>query len=214
LSFVSVSAALLLSLTVASPDPALSSSSYEELDAPVEWQLESQGPRWSVPIVHTGALFFGMRGVEAYLWPDPFAVSRPSVWLSNYRAAYSQPPIFELDRRPFEWDRDHWTINVIGHGLLGSELYFRPRHCGADWLPSFVFAASASAVWEYAFEANGVRPSGLDLAYTPIAGILLGEVRYVVHRAASRVGNPALRGILRALVDPFGELERAAGAPC
>ncbi len=182
--------------------------------APAESSEVTLDVPWSVPVIHTAALFTGMRITEAVLWPEPFADTDLSEIGRRYREAYTRPPVFDPDRRAFEWDGDHWTLNVAGHGLLGSELYFRPRHCGASVLGSLVFAAGASAVWEYGFEASGVRPSGLDLVYTPLAGIVIGEARYVGYRAAGGISNPTLRGVVRTLLDPFGELERAAGTPC
>lgn len=169
---------------------------------------------WSVPVVHTSGLFLGMRATEAYLWPDPFASTEPVVWLRHYREAFTRPPLFDLDRRAFEWDGDHWTLNVVGHGLLGSELFYRPRRCGASVWGALAFAAGASAVWEYGFEGNGVRPSGLDLLYTPLAGLILGEARFAGYVATQAIADRTVRGVLRAVLDPFGELERALGAPC
>lgn len=169
---------------------------------------------WTVPSLHTAGLFVGMRATEAYLWPSPFAETDPDVIWGHYREAYTRPPLFDRSERAFEWDHDHWTLNVIGHGLLGSELYYRPRRCGAPVLGALAFAAGSSVVWEYAFEANGVRPSALDLAYTPLAGLVLGEARYAAHSAAGSISNPTLRAVLRTLLDPLGEFERGLGAPC
>ena len=104
--------------------------------------------------------------------------------------------------------------NVIGHGLFGSELYLRARHCHLGVAGSLLFTSAASATWEYGFEANGVRPSGFDLWFTPLSGLVLGEGRYWAWRAAGSVGQKTLRGVLRAVLDPFGELERAAGTRC
>jgi hypothetical protein len=98
--------------------------------------------------------------------------------------------------------------------LLGSELYFRPRRCGAGVPFALAFATGSSIVWEYVMEANGVRPSALDLVYTPLAGIVLGEARYAGYTAAGAISSPTLRGVVRAVLDPFGEIERALGAPC
>ena len=65
------------------------------------------------------------------------------------------------------------------------------------------------------FEANGVRPSGQDLVYTPLAGIVIGEARYQAWRAAAGIENRTLRTSLRILFDPLGEFERAAiGCGC
>ncbi|MFZ5894292.1 MAG: DUF3943 domain-containing protein [Myxococcota bacterium] len=167
-----------------------------------------------VPFAHTSALFVGMRATEAYLWPNPFADTRPRVWFRHYGEAFSKPPIFDASERAFEWDHDHWTINVIGHGLLGSELYYRPRRCGASPLGALAFAMGASVAWEYAFEANGVRPSVVDLIYTPLSGLVLGEGRYLGWSLARDISNPTWRGVFQVLFDPFGEIERALGAVC
>src|SRR5688572_740935 len=184
---------------------------------PVSREASREVPRevpWSVPALHTAALFTGMRVTEAVLWPEPFAETDLGEIGRHYREAYTRPPLFDPDRRAFEWDGDHWTLNVVGHGLLGSELYFRPRHCGASVFGALAFAAGASAIWEYGFEANGARPSALDLAYTPLAGFVIGEARFVGYRAAGGISDRTLRSVVRILLDPFGEIERAAGSPC
>lgn len=180
-------------------------------------ETESRVPQpalFSVPVVHTTSLFVVMRVTEAALWPRPFADRRPRFWLENYEQAFTRPPLFDPRQRAFEWDHDHWSINVVGHGLLGSELYYRPRRCGASALQSFLFASAASAVWEYAFEANGVRPSALDLAFTPISGLLLGEARFVGWTLAGGIDNRSVRSIVRGILDPLGELSRTLGSPC
>jgi hypothetical protein len=119
------------------------------------------------------------------------------------------PPVFNPHTPPFEWDGDRWYINVFGHGVYGSEIYLRTRNCGfAPWT-AVVFAASVSAVWEFVVEGSGTRPSALDLVYTPIAGMALGEARYQLWGAAGRSPSPVVRGILRAVVDPLGEAERS-----
>jgi hypothetical protein len=167
-----------------------------------------------IPLLHTAALFFTMRATEAALWPHPFARVTLRSWGQHYRAALTRPPLFDADARAFEWDHDRWTLNVLGHGLLGSELYFRPRRCGASALGALAFATGASIAWEYAFEGNGVRPSALDLVYTPLAGLVLGEGRYWGWRAAGAISNRPLRVALRILFDPLGEWERGFGSAC
>ncbi len=176
-------------------------------------RLELQEPNLLVPSLHASALMLSMRIGEAYIWPDPFA-DPPRDWGAHYEAAFTQPPKWDSQARAFEWDGDPWYINVIGHGLFGSELYLRARHCHLGVAGSLVFTAASSAAWEYGFEANGVRPSGFDLWFTPLAGLVLGEGRYWAWRAADSVGQNTVRGLLKGILDPFGELERAAGAPC
>jgi len=155
-----------------------------------------------------------MRLAEAYLWPEPFSRTNPLVIGNHYREAYTRAPKWNPRARAFEWDGDAWYINAGGHALFGSELYLRARSCGNPIWVALGFATLASTTWEYGFEASGVRPSALDLWYTPLSGVILGEGRYWAHRLAGRIDNAAIRGILRALFDPFGDLERALGARC
>jgi hypothetical protein len=165
-----------------------------------------------VPVLHSLALMTVMRGVETVLWPQPFA--EPQYFAGHYEEAYTQPPKFDSSQSFMRWDGDPLFINAVGHGVFGSELYLRARQCRLGWAGSLAFAAGASAVWEYGFEANGVRPSAQDLIYTPLAGFALGEARYAIHRLAGGLGSPAARQIIRAAVDPLGELERAGGSDC
>jgi hypothetical protein len=167
---------------------------------------------WRVPTLHALGLMTVMRGSEAYLWPEPFANTARFAY--HYEQAYTRPPLFDSSRPLFEADGDRWQINVFGHGSFGSELYLRARVCRKPVWQALLFTAGASAVWEYGFEANGVRPSGLDLVYTPVAGLVLGEGRYRLFRWASRLAPGAGRTTLKVVIDPLGELERLFGAPC
>jgi len=47
-----------------------------------------------------------------------------------------------------------------------------------------------------------------------VGGFLLGELRFRAYRWLGSEENGLLRRIGRALVDPLGSLERAAGARC
>src|SRR4051812_5338342 len=88
-------------------------------------------PRWAPPVLHALSLFTVMRTTEAVIWPHPFPES--SHFGEHYREAFTKPPLFDTSQRAFEWDGDRWPINVIGHGLLGSELYLRARTCNFGW---------------------------------------------------------------------------------
>ncbi len=169
-------------------------------------------PSLVVPILHGVALMTVMRVTESFLYPDPFA--RTEHFAAHYREAFTRAPLFDGSRRAFEWDGDSWTINVVGHGLFGSELYLRARTCDLPWYGALALTAASSTLWEYGFEGNGVRPSALDLVYTPLVGMALGEGRYLLWRSAGDVVSPGLRTVLRAGIDPFGEVERAFGAGC
>ncbi len=155
-----------------------------------------------------------MRASEAYLWPDPFAETERERIALHYDAAFSRPPRFDSSRPLFEADGDRWQINVVGHALFGSELYLRARTCHRPVWQALLFTGLSSTAWEYGFEANGVRPSGLDLVFTPAAGLLLGEARFFAWSRLRRMNPGSLRTVLSALVDPLGDVERAFGTPC
>lgn len=166
------------------------------------------------PVLHALGLMTAMRASEAYLWPQPFAETDRVQLGLHYHAALSQPPRFDSSRPWFEADGDRWQINVLGHGLFGSELFLRARACHMPIWQALLFTGLASATWEYGFEANGVRPSALDLTFTPLAGLVLGETRFQSWRAARRMNPGLLRTTLSALLDPLGDAERALGSPC
>lgn len=172
------------------------------------------GARLDVPVVHALLMMSVMRLSEAYLWPHPFAETNRVSLSLHYHEAFSKPPRWDSSRPLFQKDGDRWQINVIGHGLFGSELYLRARTCRLPPWQALLFTGLASATWEYGFEANGVRPSALDLTFTPLAGLTLGEARYQVWRAARRLDPGPLRTTVSALLDPLGDLERALGIPC
>ena len=155
-----------------------------------------------------------MRATETFLWPDPFA--RTEHFGARYEEAFTQPPKFDVRSRPCEWDGDPLVVNArrsrpLRERALPSRAAVPPRLGAA----SLAFAAATSAVWEYGFEANGARPSALDLVYTPLAGLALGEARYLLHRAA---GDVRLACRARASCGPSSirsaKLERAVGTRC
>jgi hypothetical protein len=155
-----------------------------------------------------------MRLSEAELWPKPFAETTPRQLAYHYGQAYSRPPVWNSSLPLFREDGDRWQINVIGHGLFGSELFLRARVCRLPVWQALLFTAGASAVWEYGVEASGTRPSALDLTYTPLAGLALGEARFQLWQAARGLSGGFARSALTLLVDPLGELERDLGSPC
>jgi len=171
-------------------------------------------PVWEPPIAHAALVLVFTRKAEALLYPRPFAQTSLANLGAHYKEAFTEPPLFDAHAPAFEWDHDPWTINVIGHGLLGSELYVRARACRFGWGGALAFTTAATITWEYLVEGNGTRPSAEDLVYTPLAGLVLGEARYFGWRAAQRIASPAGRAVLSALLDPFGELERATVFPC
>lgn len=175
--------------------------------------LEVSGS-WAVPAGHALVLMTGMRAAESVIWPEPFADLRSRRVGRSYGEAFSRPPKWDGSRAAFEWDGDPWYVNALGHGLFGSELYLRARSCGQTPPLAFAFTAAGSTLWEYGIEASAVRPSALDLWYTPLSGLVFGELRFLGYRAAGSVSPRAVRGLLRVVLDPFGEFERSLGTPC
>lgn len=167
-----------------------------------------------VPPAHAGLLMTGMRVAEIWIWPEPFADFRLKSLGRSYERAYTLPPKWDGSRAWFEWDGDPWYVNAVGHALFGSEVYLRARLCRWTPLEAVLLSGAASTVWEYGIEASAVRPSALDLWYTPLSGALFGELRYWGWSSVSTVRSRPLRAVLRAVFDPFGELERAVGLPC
>lgn len=180
--------------------------------APPDAPATLEAPNLVVPTLHGLALLGGVRMAESILWPDPFA--KTWRWTAYYEETFTRPPVFDGDKPFLRWDGDPLVVNVVGHALMGSELYLRPRMCNVPWYGALVFAAAGSTLWEYVFEGNGVRPSAQDLVYTPLAGVVLGEARYALVRLSRTIESKEWRSALRAVADPFGEIERVSGAPC
>ena len=110
----------------------------------------------------------------------------------------------------FESDGDPWPINAVLHPIYGSEAYLSARTWGHNPAISFLFAVTASLTWEYLIESWFQRPSLIDLTWTPFAGAVLGEFRYLLLQAASKkIDKKFPRVLVMTLLDPFGQLERA-----
>jgi hypothetical protein len=172
-------------------------------------------PDRRVAALHSAGLLLGMRLGASALWPADYGPGALANAPSHLREAISRPPLFRTDRSLLESDGDPWTINVFGHGVFGSEIYLRSRQCGGGALEAFAWTAGATIAWEYALEGTAKRPSAIDLAWTPIVGgLLIGELRYLTYRSLAGPDPGLLRRIARAIVDPLGSLERAAGTRC
>jgi hypothetical protein len=197
--------------------PALEVPALEE-PAPQSPVPSLPARRWDVPLAHTAGLVVGMRASLSLLWPRHYDPSRLREGFSHLREAYTRPPEFHRDLPLLESDGDPWLLNTVGHGLFGSEVYSRARHCGQSPAAAFLATFLASTAWEYTLEAFHQRPSAVDLVWTPLAGALLGEGRYRLHRALVQGGGPSpgtARKVLFFVVDPLGEAERRLlGAGC
>ena len=172
---------------------------------PVTAAPEAAAPDWMVPAAHAGGFLLGMRVTVSALWPDAYDPTRWSEERAQLKLAYTRPPDFRRDRMLFESDGDPWWLNGFGHAFFGSEIYGRTRQCGGSPLAAFLATTATSVAWEYGLEALHKRPSAVDLVWTPLSGVLLGEGRFRLQRWL-RSRDP--RSILLYFVDPLGELER------
>jgi hypothetical protein len=170
---------------------------------------------YAVPLAHAAGVLVGMRLGVSLLWPeayDPFPLERSA---ERYRLAFTTAPDFRRDRRLLESDGDPWSINVIGHGLFGAEIYGRVRQCGGSFAAALAFTAGTSALWEYGLEATSKQPSAIDLVLTPALGAALGEGRVRLQRWLRGRPHGALRRALEIVIDPLGEGERGIlGSKC
>jgi hypothetical protein len=182
----------------ATPPPALT------LTEPTTGPVRS----WAVPIGHTVGVLVGMRLSLSLIWPryyDPFPLERSS---HQFGRAYNQPPEFRNDRGLLESDGDPWSINIIGHGLFGAEIYGRVRQCGGAPWQALAFTAGTSLLWEYGIESFHKRPSGVDLILTPLLGAALGEGRVQFQRWLRGKPRGFWRRFGEIVIDPLGEGER------
>src|SRR5437868_10358043 len=118
-----------------------------------------------------------MRLGAAALWRADYGPAALGSAPSHLREAITQPPLLRTDRSLLGSDGDPWTINVFGHGLFGSEIYARTRQCGHGPAASAAAVAATSFAWEYVVEAPYKRPSAVDLVWTPLGGLVFGELR-------------------------------------
>ena len=166
-----------------------------------------------VVAVHAGGLLVGMRLGAALLWPADYGPAALRSAPSHLRDTFTRAPELRAGQPLFQSDGDPWAINVFGHAAFGSEIYLRARQCGGSPLRALAWTAGASVAWEYGFESTAKRPSAIDLAWTPVSGFLLGELRFRMYRSIAGEGGLFHR-IARGVLDPLGSLERAAGASC
>ena len=118
------------------------------------------------PYVESTALNFMYNGINRYLERDKEENTAIVTWKSIYTNL----------RHGFEWDKNAWGTNQIGHPFQGSNYYTSGRAHGLTFYESTAVAAFGSASWEYFFENN--RASLNDFINTTLGGIALGEVMH------------------------------------
>jgi len=92
----------------------------------------------------------------------------------------------------WEWDKDRFGVNFIGHPYSGTLNFNAARANGYNFFQSIPFAITGSLMWEY-FGEN-TRPSFNDIINTPVNGIFLGEILY---RLSSNILDDRTRGANR-----------------
>ena len=121
--------------------------------------------------------------------------------LENILYHAEQGPHFDTD--PFYW-------NFMAHPFVGSEYYLLARNRNATWWQSLLYSAAMSAFWEFVTEGFFERPSIQDLTITPVAGAVLGELRYQAKEAlidpSTGKANKTWKKVLIVILDPINAL--------
>ncbi len=137
-------------------------------------------------------------GLDKYFFKYDYSVDvGPETWKKNLKSSW-------------EWDRDRFGVNFIGHPYTGSFYYNAARSNGYNFAASIPFAVGGSLMWEY-FGENTL-PSYNDIINTPVTGVFFGEILY---RISSNILNDHKRGGARVIrevgagfVDPMRGFNR------
>lgn len=184
-----------------------SASSAQPFEGPPDCSLLSAPVRAMMPIARTVVLDTGMYIGLVALWPHAFSPSVGS--RPQFAESWTRPPYMNPHKVFFEADDDPWVINGVLHGIYGSEVFLASRTMGHNGAISFLYALGASITWEYLIESWFHRPSSIDLVWTPVAGAVLGELRFqLVRLIQRRVSYRVPQQLFITLLDPLGQLER------
>ncbi|MFO8071963.1 MAG: DUF3943 domain-containing protein [Polyangia bacterium] len=191
---------------------ALTASSAAPAAAGEDWpRSETCEKSWTVPLVRMAVVDAAMLAGLTAIWPEGFAPWRGAGSASQMKRTWTEGPVYLRGSPAFESDGDPAWLNAALHPIYGSEMHLAARGWGHDPVVAALFAGLSSAFWEYAIEGWFKRPSAVDLFWTPLAGAILGELRFRAWSAVARnVSSPFCRGLLMVLLDPLGELERLA----
>ncbi|MEE1182638.1 MAG: DUF3943 domain-containing protein [Treponema sp.] len=75
-----------------------------------------------------------------------------------------------------KFDRDWYWTNFVLHPYQGGLYYLAARNANLNLYESLLYAGAGSLMWEYWWETNA--PSINDLVYTPVGGMVTGEMLY------------------------------------
>ncbi|MEP7168089.1 MAG: DUF3943 domain-containing protein, partial [Bacteroidota bacterium] len=143
--------------------------------------FEKKYPLWA-PCLEVISFNGLLLSLDKYAFKYDYSVPvGPETWKKNLKSSW-------------EWDRDRFGINFIGHPYTGSFYFNAARSNGYSYLQSIPFAVGGSLMWEY-FGEN-TRPSYNDIINTPVTGVFFGEILY---RISSNILNEHKRGRARVL---------------
>jgi len=133
------------------------------------------------------------------------------IYYDLYRPAVLNWQEISLDRMltnvttfNWRWDGDRIFFNYVAHPIMGSEAYLRLRMRGFEWYESLLFSFLASTAWEFT-EALVEQVSIQDMFVTPIAGVVLGEMRFKA-KLWLRKRDSVLADVAEVIVDPVQSL--------
>lgn len=160
------------------------------------------------PFSHLGAVTIGLLGMQAVtLYGLSYLPADATGWGEG---SFSDIP--RNDMRGPKWDTDAWGWNYVAHPIVGSEYYLLARNRALPWWGSLLYSVGMSTFWEFFTEAYYERPSGQDLLITPLAGSVLGELRWQAKQALREpAGAPrhAWKTVLRVVLDPVDAISDA-----
>ena len=113
---------------------------------------------------------------------------------------------------PPVWDKDHWSVNYIGHPVSGAFYYTVARNDGMSIAESAVFSTLMSTFfWEYGYEAVAEIPSIQDLIITPLLGSILGEGMHILELKLDKqggqiFGSKTMGNVSYFFLDPIGNI--------
>ncbi|BCS53346.1 DUF3943 domain-containing protein [Geobacter sp. SVR] len=167
---------------------------------------ENHAPDWNGVWRDTGILLGSQVAVTGILYLLPENVSgwseeQKENCFKNYSKNFGHPA----------WDSDDFYMNYILHPYWGATYYIRARERGLDKVPSFLYSALMSAMFEFGFECFFEKPSIQDLIVTPVGGSLLGAYLFEPLRESIK-RKQELRwydSALLVITDPIGVLSAA-----
>jgi len=153
-------------------------------------------PLWKPALEVLGADIFTW-SVDRYILNADYARIGFTTWKYNINKGW-------------EWDKDRFGVNFLGHPYSGTLSFNAARSSGYSYFQSFPFSVAGSLMWEY-FGEN-TRPSYNDIINTPVNGACLGEILY---RLSSNLLDDRTRGtervfreIAAGLIDPMRGFNR------